>query len=546
MQIELNKVTLADEITKAKLDTELKLLDEQNKFDEFTARHNDSAVKELKETELQIIEQQDLAQKLLIEFNKTNTDNALQLEEDLALNLKEAQIAELQKINESANHEADRKIALAKLESDKEIANFKAELDELVAKEEALIKQHNLDNNRLASVKSEFTLNQEGLSAKYQERAEKLLEFEEAEILNRVNLKVALINEQIAKVEEDLKQIKVVIELAHKQELDLYNKEIEKIAAEDQKALQDYKTEQETKIQELVEQKKELDPKEDKARILELDRQIDNARKEYTSELKQKEDFIFAKTQIFQKNTELADERKKQALVEVQEMANLEKVELQAALDLIHQNKDIELEEASKRCDKTVSNAVNFKNLVTNRNQKTTEENNEYLSIRVSKEEKVIEEANALFEQRRNQSNDNLEANVMAQEDLRDQANEELKNNALQREQELEAKLAEIKGKRSDASNKEQSDLTEQANKLSLEEAQAEKKYNDSTRSHAATLNQQQDKYEANVQDIDKKQVAETKQFEAEQSRVQKEYDIELKKGLVSIKNKLEADIKAL
>lgn len=546
MQIELNKVTLNDEITKAKLDTELKLLDEKAKFNEYTQKLNDEQAKEQKETELKQIEQRDLLQKLLIAFNKTNADNLHQLEEDIALNQKEVQIAELQKLNESANIECDRNIALAKLESDKEIANHQCDFDTIKSQKQSLIKQFKLDSDRLASVKSEFTSNQEGLAAKLQERAEKLLELEETEILNRINLKVAQLNEQVSFIEDDYLQIASTIELALNQELDQYNKEIEKIAAEDQKALQDYKTETETLIQSLVEEKKELDPKADKDKILALDKEIEKKRKAFTLEYKQKEDFIFAKTQVFQANIELAKQRKNEALAEVKTVSDQEKQELQAALDFVHKQKELELAEAAKRCDHTVQNAQNYKNLVTNRNQKTTEQNNVYLQNRVNKEESAINDTLKRFEQHRNQSTNELEANVLKQEDLRDKANNELKSNANLRESELEAKLSEIKQKRQRQAAIEQTDLQEQASKRSSETAQVEKVYNDSVRAHAKKQQELQAKYEADVQDIDKKQVVEKKQFEAEQSRVQKEYDIELKKGLLAIKTKLDTDIKAL
>ena len=546
MQVEINKVTLADEITKAKLDTELKLQDELAKFSEFAAKHKDQTAKALKESELALNEQKDLEMKLVIEFDKTNQQNEIQLNEDLSLNLKDQQIAELAKINECSVNDVDLAINLAKLENEREVQNFQTESDTLENDKLSAIKLHESDNKKLAGVKAEFLSNQEALVVLYQKRAEELLEAEELEINNRVNLKVKFLETQIKRVEQDLKTLVSDIELSNKQELNLYNKEIEKIASADQKEVTAFKQSEEDAIQALVDEKKELDPKADKARIMELDSIIESRKQNYRQELKQKEDFVFAKTQLFQENILLANQRKDKAVEEAKEMSTLETNDLNQALEVAQQNKEVELQEAKARYDKTVNNTNLFKNNSTNRNQSMTEENTMYFNNRVNKENKSIEDAKSLFEQRRNESNQVLDNKIQVQEQNRVNHNEELKNNAAQKEQELEAKLAEFKSQVAASNQDEQKRLQEQASKLSAANGESQNKHNQTVRETAATLRTQQAKYESSVANIDKKQDVETKNFEAEQTRVQKEYDIELKKGLQSIKTKLDSDIKAL
>ncbi len=546
MQIEVNKVTLADEITQTKLNTELKLQDELAKYNEFLAKHNEKAANELKKSNLKIEEQADLAVKLQIQFDLINKTNELQYLEDLALNEKDVQITELEHKNNLDLNNLVLEEELAKLASEKDIQEKESVKDLTVNDLDANNKYHQNDASKLTSTIAEFNKNQDSFTQLYEKRAEELNEFEAVEINNRFTLKQKFIEAQLKRVEANLKTHVTEIEKAFKQETALYNKEVEKIASEDQKAVIKFKQDEEAAIQELVDTKKELDPKEDKNRIIELDQEIDERKTAYRNELKQKEDFVFAKTQTFQAQIELAEQRKTLALQEAKDFAELETNDLNASLETLTQLKEQELADSKARYDKTVANTVNYKNLATTRNQKAIEENQVYLQTRVTKENSEITDTKQDFETYRNEGNTNLQSLLQQKEETRLNFKETLKNNAMQKEQELEAKINDFKQQSSDASQKEQDELTSQSSAKKANENGIESTYNNKVNEIDTLLKKQDQENQTAQQSVIKRQDAETKQLEAEKLRLKKEYDIELKKALQIINQKLEQDIKAL
>ena len=343
MQIEMNKATLADDITRAKLDTDLKLHDEDLKFNEFTNGSNKAKAERIEEQELKLQEQKHKQAELLIEFDKVNEINAHKLEQELAERNKEIKIAHITKDSDYNLSEIKRDVELAKLDAKQKVFDKENETNIIVNEEETLIKYHNNDATKLASVKNEFLNVQEETSALMQERARDILEYEELELENRTKIKTKFLEAQTKKLEKDHENLVARIETAFKQENDLYEEEIDKIAKEDQKELDKYKEAKEEEINEIVEEKNELDPQADKRKIKDLSDRIQELRTKLSESIKQKEDAIRVKTGIYQDYREQAQKRRDLALEQAQELLNYETNEISYALELLNQNKEAEI-----------------------------------------------------------------------------------------------------------------------------------------------------------------------------------------------------------
>lgn len=546
MQIELNKVALSDDITNAKLNTDLKLQDELSKFNEFELKHTDNVADVVMGKDLEIKGKENDLAKLEVEFDKINEINVSKLEDEIVQKEKELKIADITKDSEYSLSNNTLAVKVSKLNAEKQILVDHNELDMIIAERTALNLYHRNDYDKQASIKNEFYNSQESLKVTMQDRAQELLDYEELEVENRSNLKVKFLEEQRARLDEEYKNLVERVENSYNKEKNFFDKEIEALASNDKAALTEFINEKEEQIQDKVDEKKELDPQADKRRIKELSEKIDLMKSELSEEIRQKEDAINVKIALYQDNLELATKRYNLALEQAKELYSLENGDLNYAVELVNQNKEAELQEAKARHTKTIANTNNYMNLSTGRNTVSTEEHTKYLTDREDKENRVMEESKMSFENNKNTITNEKDANLSNLESEKSEMIERIKQESLTEEEKLEGLLVDVTAKIAQSETKATSRLNEHAATLATSNREIEGAYKQVLATTANELKIREKRYEDIVVQIDKKADVEKKTYEAEKSRVQKEYDIELKKSIVNINSRLEADIKAL
>ena len=546
MQIELNKATLADDLTKTKLDTELKLLDELSKFDEFLSKHTVTVAEVTEKFEKANAVEEDLLEKLLVEFDKVNEINASKLEEELAIRAKDLQLAAIAKDNDYVLAQLKLDVTTAKLFAEQEILDRQLEQDVLMNEEQELLKYHRNDYDKQASVKTEFLSSQEAISELYQGRAKELLEYEELEVINRADLKVGFLETHRLRVEQDNKNLIERIENAFNQEKEFFENEISTLSDNDKAALSEFKLGKEEEIQELVDEKAELDPQADKRRIADLATKINGLKADLNAEIKSREDQILVKIKIYQDNLELCVNRKDKALEEAKELFDFENTNITYAVELVNQNKDSELQEARARYAKTLTSTNNFINAATNRNTKTTDENTKYLTDREDKENSIIENAKLKFENQRNALTNEKDAKLSSLESDKAALEARIKQETATEELNLEAIVNRVASQVAASEAKASQRLSALAQQLATKNREFEASLKDKLSKAATELKIKENRYKESVAQIDKKADVEKKTYEVQKTRVQKEYEIELKKAITNINARLDADIKAL
>jgi len=546
MQIELNKVSLSDTITKTKLDTELKLQDELSKFNDFEAKHAGQVGEVVKKKDLDVKDKEDELVKLEVEFDKENEINAAKLSEELANLEKGLQIAAFTKVHDYDLAKNKLDVALTKYQAEQDILDDKFATDNLVADESALLRYHRNDYDKQASVKAEFYNSQEALRLMMQERAQEVLAYEELEAENRANLKVKFLETQKSTLDGDFEKLKERIEYAYNQEEAYFRNEIEVLAAKDKDLLIEFTNGKEAEIQELVDEKKELDPQADKRRIRDLSETIEDKKAALTADIRQKEDAINVKIGIYQDNLDLATSRRNLALEEARKLYDMQSEDLANAINLVSNDKDAELSNARERQANTVANSNNFMNLATSRNSITTEENTKYLTDREDKENKIIDDAKVLFENNKNNTTIEKDHKLSDFETAKNDVIEKLKDETMEEERKQEEKAQEVSAMIAQSESKATQRLNTQAQNLTNAIREIDTALKQKEADTAADLRTKENRYKEAVAQIDKKADVEKKTYEAEQARVQKEFEIELKKSITNINSRLEADIKAL
>jgi hypothetical protein len=213
---------------------------------------------------------------------------------------------------------------------------------------------------------------------------------------------------------------------------------------------------------------------------------------------------------------------------------------------LLNQNKEAELLEAKARYGKTLQNYNNFENNATAKDTLTTNENTKYLNDREDHENAIITNAKQTFEDLRNQINTAKDQKLSDLEAAKKATQEKLQADTLDQEKQFEAKANEVNDNIKKSEAKALSRLNERATVHGNTIAKIQKVQNDLVSSVENNLRTKDNLYKEAVAQIYKKADVEKKNYEEEQKRVQKEYDIELKKSIMTINRKLEADIKSL
>lgn len=546
MQVEMNKVSLAHDITKAKLDTDLKLQDELSKFNEFEVKHKEVVAETLKEKEALVAIKEDEMTKLLIEFDQTNEVNVSKLKEEIASKKKELKIAEIRKDSDYTNSKIKLDTEINTLESEQRILERQLELDIEMNDANLELSFYKNDFDKQAAVKNEFLHSQNVSVELAQSRAKEILEFEELEVENRANLKIKFLEEQQKKNVKDLVNLRNRADNSFEGEKAFFESEIAILSDNDKSEIAEFRKKKELEIETLVEEKNKLDQVAEKKKIKELSDKIGTMRNQLVADLREKEDVVTVKVRIFQDNLEAATRRKELALQEIKEMHDAFETDIKYAIELINQNKEAELQEAKARYAKTLQNSNNFMNLATNRNAVTTEEHTKYLTDREDTLNRHITSIKSEFENFKNNVNTAKDEKMSDLDVEKNVLIERVKRESLREEEKLEAVIREVAALVKDAGAKAAERISVASKELSAKNRESSEKAKQAVTVANQEFKQKENEYKNEVVQIDKKQNVETKSYEAEKSRVQKEHDIELKKEISKIKLKLDTDIKAL
>lgn len=546
MQIELNRVTLTDDLETVRLETELKLKDELSKFNQIENAHIIKLGELVQEKDNAINDQVDLRMKLDIQFEKENLINAKKLEELLALRNKELEQAQIKKDQDYKLAQNKLDATLAKTTAEQAILDKQLDQDIIVNEEEELLKLHRNDYDKQASIKNEFFASLGDTTEGINKRVEELLKLEEQEIENRFNLKTSFLEEQRKAQENEHARLLSRVEYAYSQEEDYFKEEIDKLSKKDLAELDKYKEKKEEEIDTIAEGKVDLDPQADHRRIKEIDAQIADVRKEIQEEANRVKAEIAEKTNIYEANLELARQRKMAAKDELEQVYAELNQDVNLALEVLSNAKESELADARARYQKALEKTATIGNYAVTRNTLTTEENTKYLNDREDTENNIINTTKASFEDFRNTTNANKDNQLSNLEQQKQEINETAAN-AVQAEEQKQEEFASqiantINGYENDATAKLNAQATAHAKQIATFEQTQNNVVADANKSLTIKDNQ----YKEAVASIDKKQAAEKKSFEDAKKLVQKNYDTELKKAITNINTRLAADIKAL
>lgn len=543
-QIEFCTATLKDDLQISTLTSKQTLEDELNKYNEFYAENDVKQAEVIKLKDINLEKQEDIQVNLKTAFDNTNQTNEVKNQETLSKKDNDYLGTNRTKLSEETLSKLVLDVELAKLESEGKVS-----LKELVQsirlnEENELIEHHNNDFSKLSSINNEYLNHQQELTSLYNNRANDTLVYEEIEINNRIDLKVAFLNNQKGLLTKDYEGIVNKINQVFESEKQMYDLEIKNLA---EKALDDlaaFELESNDEINTMVEKRNAFNPKAYKKEIKVLDKEIEDKKETLSKELNSRKSKINNKTALFNKAVAQTQARKEKALKEVDVLNNNEQTRLDNSIELLTKQKENELSNMKDRSVSTNNDSNNFYVQAQDRNKVMTEENTSYQNSRVEKEETLIKEVKATFEQDKHTLTNELEQVLVNIEKLKNESISQTNEEKLKQEADLESKVRDFDSKIKRYNQVAENQKSDHGNTHKSKTNKIDAKYNNHLVKVSNELKVKADNYKTKTVEVDKATNEENKSFDAAKKQTQRNHDAALQKGLALIDQKLQQDLK--
>jgi len=543
-QLELLKANLANDLSENILNTKQKLEDELNKYNVCFANNDREQAEVIKQLDLNLENQDHQQVNQVILFDKTNKINDIKHQEALASKATEVKAVELLKETEEAISKLALETELEKLKTENLIAEKELIESVKLNEENELIEYHKNDFNKQSSLNTEGLNHHSELSKLYNARALALSEYEELEVNNRFDLKVAFLQAQNELVSEDNKAIMKKVEQVFESEKAMFELEINKLAKSALDELEQFKTEQNEVIEKMIKKRNALDARAYKKEIRVLDREIADKKDDLKDDVKKKQKAINAKTAVYKKALEQAEVRKFSGLNEATSLFNNEQTRLNNSVDSLQKERANELEDIKTRLSSTNNDTNKYYSQAEERNSAMTNENTDYQNSRIEKEEAIIKEVKALFEKEKHEFNTALENALADLEKQKNNTNQEASNNKLKEEEALENKIKDFANQVNSINKTAEGLQNDQRSVNKSNMSKIESKYNDHLTKVTNEFKVKQENYKVKTVEVEKATNEKNKTFDASKKQAQKNYDVSLSSGLSTINQKLQQDLK--
>ncbi len=546
LEIQNVKVTLATDIANTKLEYQKLQAEELNKFNQSFAEVREKQEEVIRDKGIELDKQELEKARIEIEFAKDKAVNVEKASEAVELKEKELRAVNFVKLNDELiakdvfDNEND------KLENEKNVKLIELEKEQKVIEFNQNIENHKNYQKSLSSNKEEFLSYQNKFEPLFTSRAEELLKYEEQEISNRYDLKVAFIEKERVLVNKDYEAMVLKINQVFEIEKAPLEKAIDAIAGEQKEELVKFEEEHQEKVSEYNEKINALDPKADRRERRNLQDQLERLQREFNSTKQVKQDAISNNIKAFEDALISANNRNQGALNEAKALNDAENSRLNRALDLLATNKTNEIEDAKNRCNASTMDIKDYLTKAATRNQSNTMDNQIFLDARVQTEENGIQTSERQFNEAREALNNELNNNLQSNTKAREEGLAALERDNEQEEANFEAFKGKVSSNIKSEEEKAKSLIDEKQNELNKKVSNANDIFKDKVEVIKEELDKQNKDYHNLLGDLNKQVSQEKNHFESELRRISKESDQNLKDRLIDINRKLGDNIASI
>ncbi len=467
------------------------------------------------------------------EYLKEKLETLSKEQKDLDLNKEESDFvakSELEKVNAKVTFEG----VLAKLE---------LENAQVLASEDEKIENHQAEHKRHDAYQKEMLDFENNLKSLFLSRQDEMVAYETLEVNTRHDLKVNYLNTQIKELENDYTKMTAKASEIHELDKVFYVGKIEALSGPMQEELNQFVTEETTKIEEKEAELRSLNPRKNKKQYRALEAEIVDLKKAFDQAKTEKQEVINTKVGDYQTALNHSTERLATSLKQMEDFYTKEVSMLEKALSEEESILAKTLEMLKDRLDSSSTNMEEYQVNVTNRSQMNRHHNDEFLNsqvlIHTSEKDVLKNENESNVGQETDKYNEELASiNQKESDTLTDITNrkEQATTNLNEFKQQSQSNVSAIK---TEASNKVESGKSQSTAKVDEMTAKAQQDVNEVREELADRLDQHQD----HLGVIGKAVSEESTKLEAENRKLTKESEDKIKDAISIVNNKLKEDI---
>lgn len=543
-QINLNNVKAdhSNNIAKTKLDYEKMQAEELNEFNNAHKEIRDKQEEAIKDTEIDVENEEDKQIKLKIEFDKTNSLNDLKHKEDVESKEKELRDASINKEKEDMLSKDTLDIEIATLNNELELLEYELNRDLKLLSLQERIEEHKIENKRLNANKSEFYNYQSNLDPLFKDRASEMFKYEEQELNNRYALKLAYLGNQLAAVEKDYEVVVAKINQVFEVKKAPFEKVIQSIAGDKQEELEQQEEEYNLKVQELNEKISPLTERKDRRERQQLEDRLESLKQEFAKSKESQEEHILSETKVYQTALEQAKIRHEKALTEAKSLFEDETASINHIIDTLKSSQINELDEAKARLQATEANVQDFVTKSASRNTESTEHNQNYLDAEIAYEQSIINEENSKYEGLKEKTNNNYNNSLKELQNEKEQALSDTQRKLSEQEANLETYKNEAESNKNNTNNEASKLLDNENDKTTSNKQEINKRFEGKKDELKDELNKKESEFKHHIQDISKKVSEEDHKLDVDKKQISKDADLELKETIQKIDSQLKSD----
>ena len=544
--IEDTRITLVFNIENTNLEYEKLEAEALNVFNQSFIEVRTKQEEVLKQKEIDLDKEEDTQKKLLIEFDKTNLVNEEKQHEAIEQKSKELRVETISKTKNEIETKDTLNNEEATLNNQKEIAKFELEKDLKVILKQEIIVSHKQEHKKLSSFKEEFLTYQSQLVPLYTDRAKEIFGYDEQEVTNRYQLKIAFLEKQIESLDRNYETVVKKINDVLVVERAPFDTIINSIAGSQKDELNVFEEAHQEKAQEIEDKLASLnDRKEKKLRKLYED-ELETLNSAFKAAKKTKEVEISKSVGIYEQALNAAIARNEEALKAAKDFNDSEDSRLKTSIDLLKTNKANELEDSKLRIMQSEGNLQEFLTKSATRNTSNTEDNQLYYDQKVAIVESHVNQTKSDFEELRENANNQYNLLLKGYSDQKANVLSDLLSEQNREESSFESLKQDLENKKGKYQSDSDSNVSLETNKTNDKANAITKRYDVKIQVVNDEFSRQSNEFNSHLNDISKKMSASNETLASEKKRVLKDYEASLKAVLSSITKKLSEDIAAL
>jgi hypothetical protein len=412
LQIELERLHLAHAIQTTKLEYDALRTKEQQDYDKSFATIRDKQETALMQRKLAMEQERHNQSVFAIETDMAKDTLSKEYEDDNEVKAKERRVYVLEKDKDDSLTNNTYDESMVRLAADGDVAALEHQRDHRILDHERAIALHKIQDKRHLAIKTEFVTYQQHIAPLFLNRMRDIKAYEDKEVAVRLERKQTFYQAMRSDLDADYEALIAKANATHDEEAAFLNTQIEALAGDKTKALNEYIDAQEAQLNELRHAAEALTEFKDRKERKQIEQQYDDIERAYQAERQHRTAELEAEVGAYRTLLADVEARRDQTLQDLKDTYERSARLLDDAMEQHEEHTTRELATASHLVSATDSAFEQYQSRTTARTDQQQAAHEAYLNTQLAREQSGIELANQQFVSDRDQRHQTLQQDL--------------------------------------------------------------------------------------------------------------------------------------